>query len=440
MGRTKKFAVNMSFTPRKIRQYSSETFQKGLDAIMAGAGLSKTAKWFGLPKSTLGKRQSEIQIKLKEWADTNPLTEKQLDSETAQLLNKKSCLKSNKKIKRKQFSKTTKLEKTFGEDKTFKTETIEENISDKNSHLVHRVEKVCSTCFTESPGSLEPADPSIRNLFMVYLTKEILDELDITKLQICETCSKKLKDVKLFLDSCLNSLQSFKSILAQTYHPSGDQNSIKAELDDDDTFNDNNRLHETSHKEAESSSDEEKEISTPGTIQLDLSSTESGFCSLCNQFYLGSDHSHLLEHHIYETKDNSALICSECNQIFSKESRLLRHLNDEHIRFQFPIKCPHCDFLAIFKKTLTVHIEHHAKDYVCDFCNGYFQQKVSLIKHMTENHMLERPCPVCNQSVMVGKEFEQHLTDHKNDKHICEVCGKSYKTDMILFMHKRQAW
>ena len=112
--------------------------------------------------------------------------------------------------------------------------------------------------------------------------------------------------------------------------------------------------------------------------------------------------------------------CPHCGIIFTNETKLSRHINDEHTgNNAITEPCPHCGKTfkrkAMNRHIMFLHTPDHLKPFVCQICKKGFVHKLAFSDHMNI-HLGLRPynCEFCNATFNnhSNKRMHERTTHH----------------------------
>uniref|UniRef100_A0A669E9W3 C2H2-type domain-containing protein n=2 Tax=Oreochromis TaxID=8139 RepID=A0A669E9W3_ORENI len=191
---------------------------------------------------------------------------------------------------------------------------------------------------------------------------------------------------------------------------------------------------------------------------------KGGFtCSRCNKVFESAKErdAHRLQHRLPD------LTCTMCDQTFSSQTRLLRHLQTHSVEgAKLRYNCRFCDqtfsgrplkpvnptnsdrFLCSqcgkrFKTRdgLEGHLRTHTgeRPYRCPYCSKDFTALAGLNVHV-RRHTGERPyvCTVCGKGWPSGGDLQKHMRTHTGERpYVCQDCGKAFSISCHLTEHRR---
>ncbi|XP_067133511.1 zinc finger protein 761-like [Centruroides vittatus] len=180
-------------------------------------------------------------------------------------------------------------------------------------------------------------------------------------------------------------------------------------------------------------------------------------CDLCKQTFVNKE---ILQAHLFFHIGKKPFSCTTCNQKFSWQFLLRRHLKEHNIEKQIEIdhkihrlpsssknrkvserkhfQCDICDKLLTSKGHLERHHRTlHQESYCCKICKKQFQTKSKLTQHQ-RTHSEDRPfkCNICDKGFKTNSHLRIHRESHSDQrKYSCQVCNKSFKTKCCLRAH-----
>jgi len=160
-------------------------------------------------------------------------------------------------------------------------------------------------------------------------------------------------------------------------------------------------------------------------------------CEICQKLY-GSKLS--LAKHL---KVHSPYKCDKCKVSFSKNSKLMLHIEYVHEK-KSPFKCNVCNKLYASLPMLKKHqVMHSNVSFVCKLCNFSFRRKEYLFRH-ARIHLDTKAfkCDTCQKTFHRLEHLNKHQTTHTGEKIKCDVCDKmlaSYSHPEHMRIHKKQS-
>lgn len=155
----------------------------------------------------------------------------------------------------------------------------------------------------------------------------------------------------------------------------------------------------------------------------------------------------------FKNVDISNLICKLCSCAQKDLNTLREHLNNEH-KIEFPtdehllipyrleneFKCVFCDdkFNTFYR--LTLHMNNHYTNHVCEICGVSFINRMSLRTHVHSVHK-EKKCTMCSAVFQNNYARVKHMRKLHNTKEsvrYCLLCNKKFKYSYLLIEHKIQ--
>lgn len=183
----------------------------------------------------------------------------------------------------------------------------------------------------------------------------------------------------------------------------------------------------------------ESETTTPTDCQQ--FSTVSNVTAKLNDEWNGTDNSFACGQSHIEAEEQSQLetkACHVCGLLFHKDSELVRHMNEIHLR-EKAFKCPVCRREFARRDHMVMHVRIHTgeKPHKCLFCRKSFAQRSNLNVHM-RIHTGEKPyfCNKCGK--MVAYKYHLKLCGAREDKPFCCIlCGETFPTASDLQVHNK---
>ncbi|KAI3366181.1 hypothetical protein L3Q82_010011 [Scortum barcoo] len=145
---------------------------------------------------------------------------------------------------------------------------------------------------------------------------------------------------------------------------------------------------------------------------------------------------HRLQHRLPE------LTCTVCEQTFSSQTQLLRHLQTHSVEGAEPCyNCRFCDQSFSGVTQLRIHQRTHTfRSYQCDQCSKTYGSLTGLhshrASHSTESRFL---CPQCGKRFKTRDGLEGHLRTHTGERpYRCPYCPKDFTALAGLNVHVRR--
>lgn len=171
-------------------------------------------------------------------------------------------------------------------------------------------------------------------------------------------------------------------------------------------------------------------------------------CDECEQSY--SSNFTLIRHissiHILENKIHK---CDECKKVFYDNAILAKHFKNKHPDKKRTYKCDECEISFTRNNSLTNHIKNYHilenKIHKCDECNKIFYLEEYRNTHHKLNHPNKRikyKCNYqdCNKEFLSKYNLNLHIKIHLEDNNPfkCEKCDKLFKTEFKLTNHYKK--
>uniref|UniRef100_I3JR02 C2H2-type domain-containing protein n=2 Tax=Oreochromis TaxID=8139 RepID=I3JR02_ORENI len=190
---------------------------------------------------------------------------------------------------------------------------------------------------------------------------------------------------------------------------------------------------------------------------------KGGFtCSRCNKVFESAKErdAHRLQHRLPD------LTCTMCDQTFSSQTRLLRHLQTHSVEgAKLRYNCRFCD--QTFSGRPLKPRTHTFRSYQCDLCSKTYGSLTGLQSHRATHtaesrflcsqcgkrfktrdgleghlrtHTGERPyrCPYCSKDFTALAGLNVHVRRHTGERpYVCTVCGKGWPSGGDLQKHMR---
>ncbi|XP_040887892.1 zinc finger protein 436-like isoform X2 [Toxotes jaculatrix] len=161
-------------------------------------------------------------------------------------------------------------------------------------------------------------------------------------------------------------------------------------------------------------------------------------CSRCDKVFDSAKErdAHRLQHRLPD------LTCTVCDQTFSSQTQLLRHLQTHSVEGAEPCyNCRFCDQTFSGVTQLRIHQRTHTfRSYQCDQCNKTYGSLTGLhshrASHTTESRFL---CPQCGKRFKTRDGLEGHLRTHTGERpYRCPYCPKDFTALAGLNVHVRR--
>ncbi|KAE8278564.1 hypothetical protein D5F01_LYC23474 [Larimichthys crocea] len=161
-------------------------------------------------------------------------------------------------------------------------------------------------------------------------------------------------------------------------------------------------------------------------------------CSRCDKVFESAKErdAHRLQHRLPD------LTCTVCDQTFSSQTQLLRHLQVHSVEGADPCyNCRFCDQTFSGVTQLRIHQRTHTfRSYQCDQCSKTYGSLTGLhshqASHTTESRFL---CPQCGKRFKTRDGLEGHLRTHTGERpYRCPYCPKDFTALAGLNVHVRR--
>ncbi|XP_049883473.1 zinc finger protein 14-like [Pectinophora gossypiella] len=174
-------------------------------------------------------------------------------------------------------------------------------------------------------------------------------------------------------------------------------------------------------------------------------------CKNCSQPLkdLAELRKHLMEMHNVEFSDSEHLLipyrlengfnCVLCEQKFNTYFRLSIHMNTHYTNHV----CEICGVSYINRLSLRMHVNSIHREKKCSICLDTFTNTYSRVKHMRKVHnssQAKRYCLLCNKTFRYTYMLNEHkIKEHGAKRQLsdCAQCGKSFLSDVNLRTHIR---
>ncbi|XP_040032041.2 uncharacterized protein LOC120819055 isoform X1 [Gasterosteus aculeatus] len=161
-------------------------------------------------------------------------------------------------------------------------------------------------------------------------------------------------------------------------------------------------------------------------------------CSRCDKLFESAKErdAHQLQHQLPD------LTCTVCNQTFSSQTRLLRHLQTHSVEGAEPCyNCRFCEQSFSGVTQLRIHQRTHTfRSYQCDQCSKTYGSLAGLHSHRA-GHTAESRflCPQCGKRFKTRDGLEGHLRTHSGERpYRCPYCPKDFTALAGLNVHVRR--
>ncbi|KAM7375583.1 hypothetical protein PAMA_014609 [Pampus argenteus] len=165
----------------------------------------------------------------------------------------------------------------------------------------------------------------------------------------------------------------------------------------------------------------------------------AGFtCSRCDKVFESAKErdAHRLQHRLPD------LTCTVCEQSFSSQTQLLRHLQTHSVEGAEPsYNCRFCDQTFSGVTQLRIHQRTHTfRSYQCDQCNKTYGSLTGLHSHRASHSSESRfLCPQCGKRFKTRDGLEGHLRTHTGERpYRCPYCPKDFTALAGLNVHVRR--
>ena len=169
---------------------------------------------------------------------------------------------------------------------------------------------------------------------------------------------------------------------------------------------------------------------------------------LCSQCEYKTNSKKRLQKHVIKRHDMS-LACDQCAFETSHNKLLLKHLLRNHgtkrrkpDEMNTEKKCEHCSFQSNRRSTFSNHqlYEHGTRDYLCDQCDKIFFTKHHLSCHIQSFHVgAIFDCTVCGFKTSTTLNLKRHMIKRHSEKNIlCTECPFKTSSGLTLTNHKRK--
>ncbi|XP_070814234.1 zinc finger protein 271-like [Chaetodon trifascialis] len=166
---------------------------------------------------------------------------------------------------------------------------------------------------------------------------------------------------------------------------------------------------------------------------------KGGFtCSRCDKVFESAKErdAHRLQHRLPD------LTCTVCEQAFSSQTQLLRHLQTHSVEGAEPrYNCRFCDQTFSGVTQLRIHQRTHTfRLYQCDQCSKTYGSLTGLHSHRASHTAESRfLCPQCGKRFKTRDGLEGHLRTHSGERpYRCPYCPKDFTALAGLNVHVRR--
>uniref|UniRef100_UPI0037E7BE3D zinc finger protein 271-like n=1 Tax=Semicossyphus pulcher TaxID=241346 RepID=UPI0037E7BE3D len=166
---------------------------------------------------------------------------------------------------------------------------------------------------------------------------------------------------------------------------------------------------------------------------------KGGFnCSRCDKVFESAKErdAHRLQHRLPD------LTCTVCEQTFSSQTQLLRHLQTHSVEGVEPCyNCRFCDQTFTGVTQLRIHQRTHTfRSYQCDQCSKTYGSLTGLQSHRASHSAESRfLCPQCGKRFKTRDGLEGHLRRHTGERpYRCPYCPKDFTALAGLNVHVRR--
>ncbi|XP_029371908.1 zinc finger protein 184-like isoform X2 [Echeneis naucrates] len=161
-------------------------------------------------------------------------------------------------------------------------------------------------------------------------------------------------------------------------------------------------------------------------------------CSRCDKVFESAKErdAHRLQHRLPN------LTCTVCEQTFSSQTQLLRHLQTHSVEGVEPsYSCRFCEQTFSGVTQLRIHQRTHTfRSYQCDQCNKTYGSLTGLHSHRASHSAESRfLCPQCGKRFKTRDGLEGHLRTHTGERpYRCPYCPKDFTALAGLNVHVRR--
>ena len=134
-------------------------------------------------------------------------------------------------------------------------------------------------------------------------------------------------------------------------------------------------------------------------------------------------------------KKISKLQCPECDQSYSEEQNLYKHIKNAHYKFS----CNKCENKFLSQTGLTNHIQskHKGVKYACNQCDHQATQPSNLSMHIQSVHEgVKYACTQCDKQYTDQSSLTKHIKSvHEGVKYACNLCDHQFTRQRNLTAH-----
>ena len=134
-------------------------------------------------------------------------------------------------------------------------------------------------------------------------------------------------------------------------------------------------------------------------------------------------------------KKISKLQCPECDQSYSEEQNLYKHIKNAHCKFS----CNKCENKFLSQTGLTNHIQskHKGVKYACNQCDHQATTQGNLSRHIQSVHEgVKYACNQCDYQATQQGDLTKHTQSrHEGVKYACNHCDHQATTQSDLTRH-----
>lgn len=159
-------------------------------------------------------------------------------------------------------------------------------------------------------------------------------------------------------------------------------------------------------------------------------------CVFCGQSFRTYPNlrSHVKRRHKVST---TTYECNNCGLIFTSCASLKQHLGKDHDVKMF--KCIDCQDKFSTQYWLLRHmLVVHGEGYKCTYCDKAFIKNSFLVNHVRRLHLKERnvKCKVCSEKFFDRQRLKMHMVKHVGERNFhCDICSKRFLWKRNLKAH-----